>query len=275
MIPGGTYHVMSRGNLKAVIFEDARARKRFRDILITELEANGVELLGHCEMDTHYHVTVTTPFANLSDFMEQLNGQFARFSNWRHKRVGHLFQGPFRHVLIESDLHLFSTIAYVFRNPIKARLVKTLAHYKWSSYTATAGLAACPGHLSIEWLKFLLPASTLEESQRRFRHVMDDPNPLAAYLQMLEGTFSGEGPRRSARSYIVDQRRKASDRLASRPALEELVAGDSRDRARFIYEAHVIHGYGIGAIGSAMRLHPANVSKIFRQFLRSHRRMTG
>jgi REP element-mobilizing transposase RayT len=271
IMPGGTYHVMSRGNRKAVIFEDIRMRKRFLEILITEVEAHGIELLVHCEMDTHYHLTVTTPFANLSDFMEQLNGQFARFSNWRYERVGHLFQGPFRHVLIESDLHLFSTLAYVFRNPVKARLANAAERYRWSSYAATAGIAACPGHLCLDWLKFLLPASSLNESQRRLREVIDAANPLAAYVQSIESEIGIEQMTRSGRSYIADRRQKARERLASRPAVERIVTSESKDRAALIYEARVRYGYTTRDIASATGLHPANVSKIFREFLRRHR----
>ncbi len=40
-------------------------------------------------MGTHYHLVVRTPRANLSEFMQFLNGRFAQDSNWRHARTGH------------------------------------------------------------------------------------------------------------------------------------------------------------------------------------------
>src|SRR5215210_9509441 len=106
MICGGTYHVMNRGNRKALIFEDDRARRRFLRILIEELTRYAVKLLGGCEMNNHFHCVVTTPHGNLADFMEQLESRFAKYSNWRYQRVGHLFQGPYRGVVIEHDVHL-------------------------------------------------------------------------------------------------------------------------------------------------------------------------
>src|SRR5689334_18457107 len=94
IVKGGTYHVMNRGNRKAPIFEDERDRRRFLAILVEEMERYGVKLLAGNQMGNHFHAVVNTPHANLSDFMEQWECRFARYSNWRHHRVGHLFQGP-------------------------------------------------------------------------------------------------------------------------------------------------------------------------------------
>ncbi len=71
-------------------------------------------------MVNHFHLVVVTPHGNLSEFMEQLEGRFARYSNWRHGSVGHLFQGRFRDVVIEHDIHLLIALCYVFLNPVSA-----------------------------------------------------------------------------------------------------------------------------------------------------------
>src|SRR5690348_7484982 len=123
LIPGAIYHVMNRGNRKEVIFEDKRDLWRFRDGLIDSLEVCGVKLLAGSPVTTHFHLDVVTPRGNLPEFMAQLEGPFAKYSNLRHKRVGHVFQGPFRHTLIESDHHLFSSLCYIYLNPVKARMV--------------------------------------------------------------------------------------------------------------------------------------------------------
>ena len=47
-------------------------------------------------MLNHFHLVLTTLYGKLSEFMAQLEGRFARYSNWRHANVGHLFQGRFR-----------------------------------------------------------------------------------------------------------------------------------------------------------------------------------
>ena len=114
---------MNRGNRKAIIFEDNHDRKRFDRILVNALKDLGVELLCATEMTTHFHLGVQTPHGNISDFMQQLDGEFAQYSNRRHKRVGHVFQGRFKAVVIEDDIQLFTAIWYILANPCEGRLV--------------------------------------------------------------------------------------------------------------------------------------------------------
>jgi hypothetical protein len=38
--------------------------------------------------------------------MRQLNGVYTQASNRRHQRVGHLFQGRFKAILVDSDAYL-------------------------------------------------------------------------------------------------------------------------------------------------------------------------
>src|SRR5690348_10750838 len=98
-IPGGVYHVMNRGNRQCPIFEDDRDRKRFLRLLIEAKKKFGVEILMGTQQRTHFHVGVCTPRGNLPEFMQDFEGRFAKYSNWRHGRAGHLFQGPYRRVL--------------------------------------------------------------------------------------------------------------------------------------------------------------------------------
>src|SRR6478736_7985558 len=183
---GGTYHGMNRGNRKALIFEDNHDRRRFLQILVEASDTYRVKVLGGCQMGNHFHLVVVTPEGNLSEFMDQLQGRFARYSNLRHARVGHVFQGRFRHVCIEHDIHLLTALCYVFINPVSAGLARNLEDYKWSTYAATAGYAPSPAYLDLEWLEVLFPAGSFEESRRRFRQVMADGKPITAYVQQDE-----------------------------------------------------------------------------------------
>src|ERR1051325_5012591 len=122
-IPGGTFHVMNRGNRKARIYEDDCDRDMFKQILIETKEEYGVDILCETQQVTHFHGVVTTPRGNLSDFMERWQGRYAQYYNCRHDRVGHLFQGPYRCVIVEHDLHLFIATAYLFDNPVVSGIV--------------------------------------------------------------------------------------------------------------------------------------------------------
>jgi hypothetical protein len=63
-------------------------------------------------MANHYHLLIETAKANLSLGMRQLNGISTQSFNRRHKRVGHLFQGRFKAILVERESHLLARCRY-------------------------------------------------------------------------------------------------------------------------------------------------------------------
>jgi REP element-mobilizing transposase RayT len=62
-------------------------------------------------MSNHYHLLVQTPDANLSQGMRQLNGVFTQSMNRKHHRVGHLFQGRYKAILVDKDAYLLEFYA--------------------------------------------------------------------------------------------------------------------------------------------------------------------
>jgi putative transposase len=262
------YHVMNRGNRKQAIFEDDRDRRTFLRVLVEEQAVFGVKTLGGTLMSNHFHLGLLTPHGNLSEFMQQLEGRFARYSNWRYRRVGHLFQGRFRHVHIEDDIHLLTALCYIFMNPVTAGLAANLEDYRWGTYRATAGLAPVPSYLTLEWLEALFPSLTLQEAQIRFRRLMSTEHPVVAYIEDNELNVSAGTIRQVIRSYSGEQFHLASlpqpYRTALRPSLETLLAEPGSNRSGFITSARVLYGYRNAEIAKVLHLKPGTVSKIFR-----------
>ena len=93
-----------------------------------------------CLMNNHYHLLVETPDGNLSKGMRQLNGVYTQASNRRNQRVGHLFQGRFKAIMVDSDSYLLELARYVVLNPVRAGIAKKPADWPWSSYRASVGL---------------------------------------------------------------------------------------------------------------------------------------
>ena len=80
---------------------------------------------AYCLMDNHYHLLIETPDGNLSLGMRQLNGVYTQLFNRRHSRVGHLFQGRFKAIVVQKDSHLLEACRYVVLNPVRAKIVKS------------------------------------------------------------------------------------------------------------------------------------------------------
>ena len=105
---------------------------------------------------------VETPEANLSRGMRQLNGVYTQISNRRHGRVGHLFQGRFKAVLVEKESYLLELARYVVLNPVRAGLVSHPGDWRWlgllwSNFLQKLGKTRRPGKLS-----FIRPSTTMD-----------------------------------------------------------------------------------------------------------------
>lgn len=267
---------MNRGNRKAQIFIDDLDRRRFSRILLEEQKTHGVKVCSECQMGTHFHLIVTTPRGNLSDFVGAFEGRFADYSNRRHGNVGHLYQGRFVDVVIEDDAQLLTALCYVFLNPVSAGLVTRIEDYPWSTYRATAGLGPAPPYLSLEWLESLYPGEPLKDAQQHFRALMNEAQPVVAYFGPQSAAVDPCAVKRVVRSYVGENLRLGQlprlFRSALRASLSELFPpglGRSELPTR-IYDARVTHGYRLVEIARHLRLHRATVSRIFRSACKSH-----
>ena len=149
---GGVYHVTARGNERKAIVRDDVDRARFVDTLATVVKHYRVVCHAWVLMDNHYHLLLETPTPNLSLALRYLNGVYTQSFNRRHRRVGHLFQGRFKAIIVEKEIYLLELCRYVVLNPVRAGLVIDPSRYPWSSFRATAGLATTPAWLTVDWL---------------------------------------------------------------------------------------------------------------------------
>jgi putative transposase len=62
-----------------------------------------------------------TPQADLKKFMQRLNTTYTVYFNRRHRRVGHLFQGRYKSILIEKDEYLAELSRYIHLNPVRIK----------------------------------------------------------------------------------------------------------------------------------------------------------
>jgi hypothetical protein len=102
-------------------------------------------------MGNHYHLMLETPEPNLSRGMRDLNGRYAQDFNRRHGRVGHVFQGRFKGILVERESHLLELTRYVVLNPVRAGLVERPDQHPWSNYPETAGHRPPAPWLDVAW----------------------------------------------------------------------------------------------------------------------------
>ncbi|MCK5306145.1 MAG: transposase [Candidatus Omnitrophica bacterium] len=99
---GAVYHITARGNERRPIFKDNEDRFLFFNIMNQVKKKYNWLCHTYCLMNNHYHLLIETPDGNLSHGMRQLNGVYTQVFNKKHKRVGHVFQGRYKAILIQT-----------------------------------------------------------------------------------------------------------------------------------------------------------------------------
>ena len=126
--PGALYHVTSRGDRQEAIFDDDQDRTAFLNVLSEVVSRFRWHCHAFCLMGNHYHLMIETPEANLTKGMRHLNGVFTQWSNRRHKRSGHLFQGRYKAILVDRDSYFLELARYIVLNPVRAAMIKHPRH---------------------------------------------------------------------------------------------------------------------------------------------------
>ena len=147
-----SHHITSRGDRREDIYLDDTDRELWLEIFGGVCERFNWRCHAWCLMDNHYHVVVETIEGNLSKGMRQLNGVYTQAYNRRHNRVGHVYQGRFKGILVDKESYLLELSRYVVLNPLRAKMVQQLIHWRWSSYRSMIGRAVVPEWLETDWL---------------------------------------------------------------------------------------------------------------------------
>lgn len=158
LVTGEYYHIYNRGNDKRNIFSQPRDYSRFQktfyyyqflgpkpsfskftksDLNLFKPDANQriVEVICYCLMPNHFHFLVRQlKESGISQFLSQLSNSYTKYFNTKYTRVGALFQGAFKAILVDTDEQLIHLSRYIHLNPVVSGLVRNIDLYRWSSY---------------------------------------------------------------------------------------------------------------------------------------------
>lgn len=279
--PGALYHITSRGNAKQSIFLDDRDRKNFLRVLKSVVDRFNWRCHAYCLMENHYHLVVETPDANLSSGMRQLNGVYTQKFNTRHERVGHLFQGRYKSILVEKHRHLLSLCRYVVLNPVRSGTVRRPGEWDWSSYRPTLGEGERPPFLTKDWILSQFGDNLREAVAQYRRFVLDGLREESPWKSLKAQLCLGSADFLKKMHELVKQKKTLGEipriqKYAGRPKLEELFAevapNDRSGRNKMIHAACVRHGYSLKEIADHLELHYTSVSVAMKRFQETSRK---
>lgn len=189
------FHVFNRGVDRRTIFSDNQdhvrfvhdlyefndttpARNLFRqqmcDLRCRTSRETLVHIHGWCLMGNHYHLLLSeVKEGGLTAFIKKLNIGYAKYFNERYERVGTLFQGRTKKVLIEREAHFLHILHYIHLNPLdflkgsqdwrelkirdRKKALEHLAGYRWSSYNDYCGTKNFPSILTRDIFEDVFP----------------------------------------------------------------------------------------------------------------------
>jgi len=270
--PGAVYHITTRGNARADIFLSDADRQSFLHVLAGTIEKYNWLCHAFCLLGNHYHVIIETLDPNLSLGMRQLNGIYTQAFNRAHQRVGHVFQGRYKAILVEKESHLLELCRYVVLNPVRAGMVSKPEKWQWSSYKSTAYPVTTPEYITIDWVLGQFASKRTAARQRYRQFVADGLKEQACPWQKLAGqVFLGNEKFVLRLQELLGDKQKIKEipraqRYPGRPPLDRLIADiDAENRQRrntLVAEAHTTYGYTLKEIADRLGIHYTTVSKI-------------
>lgn len=148
----GYYHIYNRGVEKRIIFLDKQDYSVFlsylksyllpknekalyerlsnssisskeRDKILKLLRLNNfhkeIKMLAYCLMPNHFHFFLKQKSIGAIDvFMNSLATRYTMYFNHKYKRVGHLYQGVYKAVLITSDAQFINLSRYIHKQAL-------------------------------------------------------------------------------------------------------------------------------------------------------------
>jgi REP element-mobilizing transposase RayT len=171
--PEAIYHITARGNEKRAIWRYDNDYITFLTYLIEGVKSFRLRLFAYMFMPNHYHLLLQTLDANLTKAMHQLNTAYTVYFNRKYKRVGHLFQGRYRAILVQKNPYLLEVSRYVHLNAVRAGLVDNPFRYRWSSCQYYSTRATTPAWLEVDYILEMM-ANSPQKRRSEYRKFLED-----------------------------------------------------------------------------------------------------
>lgn len=268
---GALYHITSRGDRREDIFYTDSDRVLFLELLEHTCQRYNWICHAYCLMSNHYHLIIETLDGNLSKGMRQLNGVYTQKINRKYEKVGHLFQGRFKSILVDKESYLLELSRYVVLNPVRARMVSTVNEWLWSSYKAMTGESPVPVYLETDWVLSQFSDNRQQAIESYINFVHQGLVEKTIWNHLNQAVYLGN------EDFINEVHKKAgilNNQLSEIPKKQKRSPANSigyyeknsssRDEA--MARAYLTGAYNMKEIGEYFQVHYVTVSRAVKKF---------
>lgn len=226
--PGARWLITNRGVAKRAVFETRQDVERFYDALSDVVSLGLIEVHAFVFMTTHFHLSLTSVYGDVSRAMCLATNAFVRWWNRSRRRDGPLFHRRFHGRRIGDDAHWVATLRYIDLNPVRAGMCRVPSDHPFGSARAYR-FGTGP-----EWL-----------SRREVNRTVQDADTRKPFSGADYDAFVCAADA-DADEYLVEHAARHPDRPP--PPLEDLIRTASRrDRAWMEWKAALADGMSVGA----------------------------
>ncbi len=137
---GCYYHIFNRVLEHEILFPTTANYLHCLKLVKRSLHTYESSLLAYCLMPNHYHFLLKQLSDKpLSQFIGSIFNSYVQSLNIQEERKGPLFEGRFKHVMIDKEEYLVHLCRYIHLNPVKANLVKSPEEWPFSNYMEWIG----------------------------------------------------------------------------------------------------------------------------------------
>jgi putative transposase len=214
--PGVPHHITQRGNARQVVFDDAKDRRVYLELLRSYADKFQLRIWAWCLMSNHVHLLAVPETAeSMKRTLGQTHHDYARYRNAQRSMCGHLWQSRYYSCPVDEP-GVWTVMAYIERNPVRAGLVQLAEDYVWSSARAHVidrdredfvDMSAWRAAYTAERWRDTLQIGIEEESmQERLRQATLTGRPFGSgqFIEELESASN-----RDLRPKAVGRKRKA------------------------------------------------------------------
>ena len=206
---GTLHHIVTRGNNKENIFHSTDDFIIFLNFLESSRKKFPLKIYNFVLMNNHLHL-LAEPGAeySLSQAMEMVLKNYAKYFNGKYDHAGHVFQGRFKNFVIQSERYFFNCCRYIDLNPIKAKIVKVPEDYPWSGHEALSRGRKSPLVIDHHEL-YLNLGNTPRERQTAYRAIiLKTSHQEIDWLNRRSGIMGDKKFRATLKSKVAPFRKK-------------------------------------------------------------------
>lgn len=128
------YHVVTRSNNKAWFqIPNYEVWDICKEAIIYAQGKRPVDLHCFILMSNHYHLLISTPNADIDEFMRFFNLQLSKLISKKSGVINQKFSNRYKWTIVQTQNYLLNVYRYIYQNPVRANITNDCFSYPYSS----------------------------------------------------------------------------------------------------------------------------------------------